>query len=143
MVLQVEADLRTLDDRLDLQQLELFGSADARQHQQLGRVVGAAGEDHLALGPELVQLAQPLGLHANGSVALEQHAVDLQERLDGEVRTRHRWVEVGHGGRAPLPVALGDLVAPEAVLLGAIEVLVAPLPRLIAGLQEGLGHRVA
>ena len=38
---------------LDADAAELVGRADAGQHQQLRRLVGAGGDDHLALGPDL------------------------------------------------------------------------------------------
>ena len=58
--------------------LEQLRVADARQHQQLRRVVGARGEDHLAVGAQLDQLGEALALDADRAAVLEQHAVDLR-----------------------------------------------------------------
>ena len=51
-------DRRLVEHDLDFAHLQVFGRADAGEHQQLRGVVGAAAEDHLALGPELLGLAR-------------------------------------------------------------------------------------
>jgi hypothetical protein len=48
MILQVAADAGKVVDRRDAQLAQLVGRTDAREEQQLRRVVGAAGKDDLA-----------------------------------------------------------------------------------------------
>src|SRR5580693_3324250 len=105
-------------------------------------VVGTAAEDYLALGAKIVQLTEPRPLYADGALALEAHAVDLHVGLHREVGTGHCGMQIGDRGAAAPAVALGALVATEAVLLGAVEVLVGRQASLRTGLQEGVGDRV-
>ena len=101
---------------------EVLGRADAREHQQHRRLVGARREDHLALGADLLDLAVAGDLDADGAGALEQ---DPQRHRVGDhvqVRALHRRVQEGAGGRAAQPVALRELEAADALLAGAVEV---------------------
>ena len=52
VVLQVAADGGLVEAHVDAERAQLVGRADAREHQQLRRLVGAGGQDHLALGLE-------------------------------------------------------------------------------------------
>ena len=52
---QVLADRGLVEQHLDFAHRQVFGRPDPRQHQQLRRVVGAAAQDHLALGAQLLQ----------------------------------------------------------------------------------------
>ena len=56
VVLQVLADRQVLA-HLDPERLEVLRRPDAREHQQHRRLVGAGGEDHLALGAQLLDPA--------------------------------------------------------------------------------------
>ena len=143
MVLQVHPDLGRLRDQRDLQQLELLRPPDARQHQQLRRVVGAAAHDHLALGAPLEQLARALGDHAGRAGAVEGDLEDVRVGLDRQVRPLGDRVQVGHRGARAAAVALGDLVPAEAVLLAVVEVVVGGQAHRLGGLEERLAHDAA
>ena len=65
VVLQVVTDGQVLAD-LDPEEREILGRPDAGEHQQDGRLVGARGEDHLALGPDHLDVAVPGDLDADG-----------------------------------------------------------------------------
>ncbi len=110
---------------LDFAHREVLGVPDTRQHQQLRRVVGTGGEDHLALGVELLRRAELGGFDTDGAVALEQDPVRLHVGHHVEVRPLGGRVEVGDRGRGPHPLPLGHLVHPDAVLLTVVEVVVA------------------
>src|SRR5207248_11493317 len=58
---------------------------------------------------------------ADRARALEQHAMDVHARLDTEVGALRRRVQEPDRGRAAHAPALGDLVAPDAVLRGRSE----------------------
>ena len=136
VVAEVLADRRLVEDHLDFAHRQVLGRADAGEHQQLRRVVGAAAEDHLALGAVLLDLPELRGRDPDRPVALEQDPVDLRVGHHGQVRPLHRRVQVGDGGAGAHPAALGHLVHPDPVLLGAVEVLVAGEAGFDAGLDE-------
>ena len=123
VVLQVGADRGLVEAHLDAERAELVGRADAREHQQLRRLVGARAEDHLALGLERGRRALDHGLDARRARAVEQHARDERHRHERDVRPRQHGVQVGDRGRAAHAVALGQLVAADAVLLAGVEVV--------------------
>ncbi len=137
MVAEVLAHRRLVEQQLDFAHRQVLGRADAGEHQQLRRVVGAAAEDDLALGAELLHLAELAGLDPDRAGALEEHAVDVHVGHHGQVWALSRRVQVGDGGARPHAAALGHLVHADAVLLGAVEVLVAGQARLHPGLDEG------
>jgi hypothetical protein len=123
VVLEPEPDARDLGDRRELQQSELVGAPDARQPQDLRRQVCARGDDDLAIGAELEQLAQPRAGDADRARTVEDHAVDVDVRLDREVRTIHHRVQVRDRRAPAAAVARRELVPAEPVLPGPVEVL--------------------
>ena len=76
VVLEVLADARQVLGDEDAVIAKVAGRADARQHQQLGRVDRAAAEDHL-VGEDVlcVVLAAvpPQDLHADRPAVLDEH----------------------------------------------------------------------
>ncbi len=67
------------------------------------------------------------------AMALEQHAVRQSADLDLQIGPAHRRAQIGDGRTAPSLVAHRDLQRADAILLGAVEVVVAR----IAGLDRG------
>ncbi len=143
VVVQVQPDLGQLGDDLDLEVLELGGTAEAGEHQELRRVVGAPADDHLALRAVHEHLRQSHAHDADRALALEQQRESVHVGLDGEVGTVHHGVEVRHGGARPRAVPVGHLVPADAVLLRAVEVLVRGQPLHGGRVQERLRQRVA
>ena len=80
-VLQVAADAGQVDAHGDAVRAQLRGRADARQHQQLRRVEGAAAQDHLAPRAHLAR-ARPARSLGCGMRAVEARAL---------AGTRRRW----------------------------------------------------
>src|SRR5213076_1803223 len=107
---QVLSYRRPVEDRLDQAGREVVGRPDPGQHQQLRGVVGAAAEDHLALGLEAQELAVARALDADGARSLDDNALDLESGLDRQVRALRRRMQVRDGRAATPPVALGQLV---------------------------------
>ena len=88
MILEVAPDQRPVGDRLDQPCRQVLGGTDPRQHQELRRVVGAAAQDHLALGAQLVDLAELLRLDADRARALEEHPLHVHYGLPLDTNTR-------------------------------------------------------
>ena len=138
MVVEVLADPGQVGDDRDLESAQHRTGPHPGEHEQLRRVVGAAAEDDLAPGPELERLAEPCAADADGAATLDEHAVDLDVGLDGDVGTLRRGMQIGDRGAAAAAATLGDLVEAGAVLLGAVEVVVAGESRpLGAGTRMG------
>jgi hypothetical protein len=140
MVLKVATHREVLAD-LDPEELEILSRADARDHQQHRRLVAPGGEDHVALGSDLIHLAAPRGLDAHCTRAVED---DAQRHCVGdhiEVRTLESRVQEGRGRRATPPVALCELKTPHALLDSAVEVRVELVAREPARLDHRLDHR--
>ena len=139
---QVLADRGLVEQQLDFAHRQVFGGSDAGEHEQLRRVVGAAAEDHLALGAQLLGLPELAGFDADRLGALEQHAAHVHVGHHGEVRPLGGRVQVGDGGARAHAAALGHLVHADAVLLVPVEVVVARHASLLAGVDEGVRDAV-
>ena len=127
MVLEVSSDAGERVHHRDAVALELVGRADAGEEEELRRVVGAAAEDHLALG---------LGsLHGPGRLAVLDAASPAYRRRGlvstcepgSAVRLRRPRAgsEVPDGGAASHAATLGDLVD-------------MPTPSCVSPLKSGL-----
>ena len=111
---------------------------DPGEHQQHRRVVRAAGDDHLALGPDGLADAVPDELDADGALALEHEPLGEDRDDDLQVRPPFGRVEERVGGAAAQAVPLGELEARDA--LGAVDVQVGDV--LVSGLDGGVEHQV-
>ena len=143
VVVQVETDLGQLGHYLDLQLLELGGTAEAGEHQKLRRVVGAAAHDHLALRAVHEHLRQPHAHDTDGALALEQQRESVHMGLDGEVGAVHHRMQVRHRRARASAVAVRHLVPADSVLLRAVEVRVRGQPVRGGRVEKGLAERVA
>jgi hypothetical protein len=76
----------------------------AGEHQQLGRVDGAARKHDLGPGFEAHRRAVDRDLHRDGAPALDDHPCRLRAGQHGEVGTVHHGVEIMRGHVAPPPV---------------------------------------
>src|SRR4051794_16792575 len=133
---------RQLVEGLHPQGRQRLGGPHARQHEQLRRVIGAGGQDDLALGADLLEPAVAHVLDADGALALEEDPVDARVGEDVDVAARRGGGQIGDRGAAAPAVALGDLVAACPLLPGPVEVVVVWDAGLAGGLHPGLDHGV-
>ena len=131
MVLKVAADRKIFTYR-DTERCQLGGRAEARQQEQVRRVVGAARDDHLPLGMDLLERVSAQELDAGRPVTGEQDPGRERVGEHVNVPSLDRRVQVGDGGAAAPAVALRQLEAAGAVLCGSVVVVV----RLEAGLER-------
>jgi hypothetical protein len=136
MVLKVAADGGQIVDRAHIGASQQRGIADSGEHEQLRRVVGAGAQQDLALRPRVQRLAVALARDGDRARSLKEDPVRLRARAQLEVRATQRGVQVRAGRRAAPAVALRDLIPADAILLAAVEVVVAPQSRLDGGLDE-------
>ena len=140
VVLQVLADRQILAHR-DPEELEILGRPDPGEHEQHGRLVRAAGDDDLALGPHRLAHAVADELDADGAIALEDDALDEDVRADLEVGpVRHRMEERVRRAAAHA-VALRELEARDALGLVDVQVLDVRVPGVDRGFQLRLDER--
>ena len=136
MVLQPLTN-RQIGDHLDAEQRQRLGRSDTGQHEQFRRLVGAGGQDHLTIGDDGLDLPAPIDLYTGRPGAVENDPLRGRLGKDGEVGPGQRGVQVCHGSAAAHTVSLRQLVEADAVLLGAVEVVV---PR-VTGLHRCLDER--
>ena len=98
---------------------------NAGEHQQLRRVDGSAAQDDLARGAGGAEPAIPAKCHADGAAAFEQDFLGQGPGDDIEIGALHCRAEIADGGRAALAVARRRLVVADAVLAGAVEIVIA------------------
>ena len=142
MVHQVGADVRAVERDVDADLAQMVGRPDARQHQDLRRADRAGAEQHLALGAHGLLPAAAVAQHdADGAVALQRDAGDVDAGADLEVRAILGGPQVGVGRRPAAAVALRDLRQRGAVLLGAVVVGDLGDADALGGIEEALGQR--
>ena len=118
---------------------------DAGQLQELRRVIGAAGQDHLLARTHVdgFAAAPAFGVaHADRALALEQKLGRMRVRAHGDVAALHRRVqERGRRAHAP-PVVDGALRVGHAFLDGTVVVAVARNAEAHGACDEGLAQRI-
>src|SRR5438270_1058501 len=80
--------------------------------------------------------------HAAGAAPLEQQAQHKGIRENAQIRPIERRIEISGSGAASNAVALRELKAPDSKLLGAVEVIVAPMARLHRRLDQVVHQRM-
>ncbi len=85
MLLQVPPDAGAVVQYRDALVLEVRGRADPGEHQQMRRIIGAAGEDHFAGGADDPRALAEIDLHPDAALAFEHQPVDQRARADFEV----------------------------------------------------------
>src|SRR5216683_507208 len=75
---------------------------------------------------------------ADGTLALEQHAMRKRADLDIEVGALHRRAQIGDCRTAPPHLADCQLVGPDAFLLGAVKIGVGREPGLLCAADKGI-----
>ena len=123
--------------------LELVGVADAGQHEQLRRVDRAAGEDHLALGPDAHGAPACEMIDADRAHTFAAHSLHQRTGAHGQVRPAPGRVQV-RARRAPAaPAPDRHVHRREALLLVAVHVGGEGIAGLAPRLEEGLVQRIA
>ena len=123
VVLEPLADGKLVHAR-DVRELEIGRRADPREQEDLRARVGAGAEDHLALGEDLAELVALIDFNADRPHAVEQELGHVGVHLDDEIWALEYRVQVRNRRRAAQAVSLRHLIPADAVLLGAVEVLV-------------------
>ena len=121
---------------------EVVGGPDPGEQQQLGRVDGAAAEDHLAVGACGDGLVAVHVLDADRPPAVDDDLQRLRASQDGEIGPLARWMQEGGGGALAPSVALGDVVEGHAMLLGTVDVGVEGDSELLEPAHERLAQRI-
>src|SRR3989304_122502 len=96
---------------------EMVSRADAGQHQDLGRVVGAARQQHLARRVDPDRFPAILVLDAYGPTFVEQSPVDQGSRVNGQVRPAARLSKIGCRRALAASAAGGGRAWAEAFLI--------------------------
>ncbi len=95
VVEQVRPHLGHVAHHLDAVLAQVGRGADAGEHEQLGRVDGAAGEDDFAPGADHLASAVALVLHPDGAGSVEHHPSHQGLGDHVEVGPRRRRTQVG------------------------------------------------
>ena len=131
MILQVLAD-RQVDDGLDTVLAQMRGRTDAGEHQQLRRVEGAAGDDHLARRPSTRRPCRR-SLRPYSTPVARVPCISTRVACAPVSTVRfsrlRAGLQIGARSRRPAAVADGVLAAAEAFLLLAVVVVGAGSPR--------------
>ena len=124
MILQVAPDARQIGLDGDAMLRELVGRADARQHQELRRHIGAGRDDHLGIGMEGFRAGRAFDLHARRPPVLDADACRHGVGDDGQLRIGQDGAKEGVDGAAPAARLPVDRVLHEADagLAGAVEI---------------------
>ena len=142
MVLQVLADAGAVGDDRDAVFRQMRGGSDTRQHQQLGRVEGGGGEDHLAFRPDGFDAAAARDFHADRAPLLDHDAAG--EGADQiAIRSFQSRFQVGVRRRPTPAFPHGHVERSKAFLLLTVVVAGDRIARLAPGLDEGAGEGVA
>ncbi len=145
VVAQVLADARQRVAAFDAEGPQVLGIADARELQQLGRVVGAAGEDDFAPRAHLRVAPRPAAAvsDADGALAVQHEAGRQRAGSDLEVLALQGRTQEGIGRADPAAVQHVALDVAHALLDRAVIVGIARDAVLDAPFDERLGQRVA
>ncbi len=142
MILQALADARQMVHQRNAELCELVLRADARQQQKLRRVHRAAAQDDLACGVNGAWLAVLAERNAGRSLPVEQNSLGQRAGDDAKVGPVAHRVQVADRGGAALAVACGCLMVTDAILLRAVEVIIARVAEFNRALDEGFADRV-
>ena len=116
--------------------LQVSRGPDAREHQQLRRHQRAGAQQDFARGLDLFRFACLPVFDADGAAPFHQHARGARIGDHLQVGPAQRGREVRLGRAEALAVLVGDLVQAHALLVRAVEVVVARKARLDRGLHE-------
>ena len=142
MVLKIAAYGLPVETGLDADLRQMAGRAYARDHQELGRVEGAAGEDHFARGARGPDAAVLEVFDATRRIALEQDAGHVPAGFQGHPTLGDRRMQIGDRRAAPPAVPDAELKSGEALLPGPVIVGRQRVAGLLGRLQENVDQRI-
>src|SRR5271168_2708717 len=142
MVLKILPDTRQITHEVDGQRSEVCGRTDAREHEELRRIVRASADDHLAPGGDYFRCATPAKGGTRATHAVQGEALDGRVGDDGEVGTGLGRRQVADCGAAAPAIALGHLMKAEAFLVAGVEVGVERQASRRASLDESEAEAV-
>ena len=114
----------------------------ARQHQQLRCVHSARRQHDLIDRVQLVRFTAVPYRDTGGTPGAQPHALDQRVRIHDQVGPPQHRVKKRARRRQAHAVSLVELVQSEAVLLNAVEIVIASMPGLNRRIGEGQRERV-
>jgi hypothetical protein len=141
MVLQIGADAGTVGDNIDTVLGEMRSRADARKHQELGRIEGRSGDDHFTPCFNNLNRSANVEFDTCRTVILN-HNAPRQASDETHVFAFERRLQIGLCRRPALPLVDGLLHQAEAFLARTVVILGDAVACLTAGLDEGLEQRI-
>jgi hypothetical protein len=142
MILQALADPRQMMQHRNAQRGEVIPRPHARKHQQLRRIDRAPAQDHLSSRSDHTQLAILAKYYAHRTRAIEYDLLGQRMRNDTHIRSLHGRSQIADRCRASPPVPRRGLMVPNALLSGAIEVIVPRDAAIHSAFYERLANRV-
>src|ERR1700758_1150416 len=122
MILQIGADAGPIEQHVDAVCAQVFGRADAGQHQDLRRSDRARGEHDFATAARAAQYASLPPAHADGGAASENQAFDQAAGLEPQIgAVEHRLQESARRGYTPA-APLIDMKGAAAFVVAAVEI---------------------
>ncbi len=142
VILQILADAWQIQDRRDPLGFNVIGRANAREHQQLGRVYGASRKDNFLVNVNLMELTLTFILDATNTVSLHNEPMDHGIGLKLQVAAAQCRAQMGNCCTAAAAIFLGGIQAGNALWLVAVRIISGALTSLVSGLKKGVEERV-
>ena len=142
VVLQALPDPRQMVHDRDPCRHQMLGFADPGQHQQLRRVDRTAAQNDLARRPRGAELPVLAERDAGRAPPVKDDFFGQRVGEHAQIGAVHRRTQIADRGRAALAVAGRRLVIADAVLPGAVEIVVARKAETHRGVDERLADRV-
>ena len=142
MVLQIVADAGRVEHDLDAVLLQQVGRSDARELQQLRRVVRAAGNEDFLARPRRAHAAFLLVFDRLGATAFEQDALRQRRGLDVQIAARFRRTQIGERRAGAAAAPCRGLEKSRAFLGRAVEIGIGRDAGLGGGNDKGFRQRI-
>ena len=113
-----------------------------RELQKLGRVDGAAAQNHFFAAFELLLNAAHHAFHAHGLAPLQQHALNQRMGEHRQIAAAHGRAQKGVGRRGAHALANRHLPQAKAFFARAIEVGGTAIAQRLTGLQKTFAQRM-
>ena len=134
--LEILADAGQVSDHGDAERVQVIGWADAAEHEQLGRIDGAATQQDFTLGADGVADAVLNVFDGHGAIAIKDDSGGHGAGDDLEVGSIAGGPEIGGSGAQPSTGTLGDAIDATAPRFGTVEIGRARDAALFASVEE-------